>query len=787
MSRSEKKLIEKMNNEIEERPSLLEILKEEELVVEIKKQEKIIRIANVGIIGSTTFGKSTLACKLAGDMTERTAGEVGKDIQTKQVGYEETKIYTDDNGRFITKGTDLDLYNQYESDSTKIPVHHISLIDCPGHSTFLSKMVGSVGLMQCAILVVSDFTDRFSRVLDAHIRLLKEAKIKKVIVCINKVDLYQNSYFFNYRFFGENKFPTTQPGNDYINSKFYMLFNKSDPGFKKADTNGGDIKYYDIIIKKLNDAKIPICGPIIPTSFVNNLGIDNVINSIVTHFQPEEDKSSGNLFLSNRDFCLNSQGTEISDLTGACIGGSVVKGRITIGDEINVRPGIKKDGKYYRLLGEVVSLRIDDRELTEVTSGGLVSIGTNLVPWLSHLGNLGSCVFSSKGSEMDPVFSGIVKINELENMDEDIEFIAGIKAGQEYWVQFKNKCLLVSIVKVENNKENRSVKVDLQDECICSKEGDTVIFVQTKDRENEMVLGKGILSKDEDGTKIEEDGVACYEDNILNEEQSNSNDSCGNDDDNKEENVTKIEEDGVASYKEQSNPTDFSSMSEEEILYQQKEMIKFQLERLKDNSIEYNDRNEEQIKNNIEILEESLKVANKNYTKTTSDNGNGNFISDSDSEEENVVENTASRNFISDSDNENEEAAETSASVNFISDSDNEDTKESDNDKINRLQEFAKEINSIHMQKEMIKFQLKELRNRSFYNENESKSISSDIETLEQTLRKINENIANLKTGNFEVHGDVEVIHTGYFDIDRKNLALAQFVDEELDLEIADL
>jgi hypothetical protein len=91
------------------------------------------------------------------------------------------------------------------------------------------------------------------------------------------------------------------------------------------------------------------------------------------------------------------------------------------------------------------------------------------------------------------------------------------------------------------------------------------------------------------------------------------------------------------------------------------------------------------------------------------------------------------------------------------------------------------------MQKEMIKFQLKELRNISFYNENESKSISSDIETLEQTLRKINENISNLKTGNFEVHGDVEVIHTGYFDIDRKNLALAQFVDEELDLEIADL
>ena len=97
MSRSEKKLIEKMNKEIEERPSLLEILKEEELVVEIKKQEKIIRIVNVGIVGSTTFGKSTLACKLAGDMTERTAGEVGKDIQTKQVGYEETKIYTNIN------------------------------------------------------------------------------------------------------------------------------------------------------------------------------------------------------------------------------------------------------------------------------------------------------------------------------------------------------------------------------------------------------------------------------------------------------------------------------------------------------------------------------------------------------------------------------------------------------------------------------------------------------------------------------------------------------------------
>ncbi len=757
MSRSEKKLIEKMNKETEEGPCLLEILKEEELVEEIKKQEEIIRIVNVGIVGSTTFGKSTLACKLSGEQTERTSGEVEKDIQTKQVGYVETKIYIDDDGRYITKGTDLDLYKQYENDSTKKSVLEVSLIDCPGHSSFLSKMVGSVGLMKCAILVVSDFTDKFSGVLDAHIRLLKEAEIEKVIVCINKVDLYQNFYFFNHKFFGADQFPsedttTTPAGNNpqgLINSRQKMLFNKSDSKYKAA-VKDEEKNYYNIIINKLEGAGVPICGPIIPTSFVNNLGTDNVIKSIVTHFQPEEDKSSGNLFLSNRDFCLNSQGTEISDLTGACIGGSVVKGRITIGDEINVRPGIKKDGKYYRLLGKVVSLRRDDRELEEVTSGGLVSIGTNLVPWLSHLGNLGSCIFSSKGSEMDPVFSGIVKINKLENMDKSTEFIEGISARQEYWVQFKNKCLLVIIVKVENNEENISVKVDLQGECICSKEGDTVIFVQTKDKENEMVLGKGILSKDEDGTKIEEDGVACYEDNILNEEQSNSNDSCGNDDDNKDEDGTKIEKKGVACY-------------EDNIL------------------------NEEQSNSNDscgdddEILDESLKVINENNTKTTSDNGNVHFISDSDSEEEKVVENT-------DSNSDNDFLVENTANVNFISDSDNEDTKESDNDRINRLKEFAEEINTIHMQKEFVKFQLKELRrNKYVEDENENESINRDIETLEQTLRKINENIANLKTGYFEVHGDVEVIHTGLFDENRKNISVAKFIDEDFDLEIADL
>ena len=52
-----------------------------------------------------------------------------------------------------------------------------------------------------------------------------------------------------------------------------------------------------------------------------------------------------------RSFDINKPGTEISKLKGGVIGGSVTQGTIKIGDQIEIRPGIRQKEKYIQRSG----------------------------------------------------------------------------------------------------------------------------------------------------------------------------------------------------------------------------------------------------------------------------------------------------------------------------------------------------------------------------------------------------------------------------------------------------
>jgi translation initiation factor 2 subunit 3 len=88
-----------------------------------------------------------------------------------------------------------------------------------------------------------------------------------------------------------------------------------------------------------------------------------------------------------RSFEVNKPGTEIDDLLGGILGGSVVQGIFRIGDEIEIKPGISvQEGgrtKYERLVTTVRSLSVSKGQVQEARSGGLIGIGTDLDPFLT--------------------------------------------------------------------------------------------------------------------------------------------------------------------------------------------------------------------------------------------------------------------------------------------------------------------------------------------------------------------------------------------------------------------
>ncbi|MBD3350597.1 MAG: translation initiation factor IF-2 subunit gamma, partial [Candidatus Lokiarchaeota archaeon] len=73
---------------------------------------------------------------------------------------------------------------------------------------------------------------------------------------------------------------------------------------------------------------------------------------------------------------------------GGVIGGSISQGELKVGDEIEIRPGIKKSNKYIPLVTEVMSLFQSRTALDVAKPGGLIAVGTRLDPSLTKADNL---------------------------------------------------------------------------------------------------------------------------------------------------------------------------------------------------------------------------------------------------------------------------------------------------------------------------------------------------------------------------------------------------------------
>jgi translation initiation factor 2 subunit 3 len=88
-----------------------------------------------------------------------------------------------------------------------------------------------------------------------------------------------------------------------------------------------------------------------------------------------------------RSFEVNKPGTDVDDILGGIVGGSIVQGKFRVGDQIEIQPGIPvQEGgktKYERILTTVRSLSVSRGQVEEATSGGLVGIGTDLDPSLT--------------------------------------------------------------------------------------------------------------------------------------------------------------------------------------------------------------------------------------------------------------------------------------------------------------------------------------------------------------------------------------------------------------------
>ena len=129
-------------------------------------------------------------------------------------------------------------------------------------------------------------------------------------------------------------------------------------------------------------------APIIPISAHHDVNIDMLIEAIEkTIPTPKWDRSKPARMYVARSFDINVPGTEIDQLKGGVIGGSLTQGKLKIGDEIEIRPGRKVEVgskvSWETITTKVRSLYSGGTALDVAGPGGLVAVGTGLDPTYS--------------------------------------------------------------------------------------------------------------------------------------------------------------------------------------------------------------------------------------------------------------------------------------------------------------------------------------------------------------------------------------------------------------------
>jgi len=407
---------------------------------------------NLGTLGSVSDGKSTMIYQLTGIKTQKHSSEKHRNITIKP-GYANMKIWSCstcgifDSSSSLAEGFEC----KYCNENTTL-VNHLSFVDCPGHSELILTMMSSVSLMKGAIIVISA-AEQISKKpqLIQHLLASKMAGINKLIICFNKLDLI---------------------------TKEIALERK---------------KELDLLLESL-DIKPFI---IIPTSFNKKLGLPYLLKAIMEVFPPfttttatetETNDLSKSYFRITRSFDINKPGTDWSDVKGGVLGGSLADGFLKVNDLVEVRPGILskgKDGKYLNqpIITKIISAETDGHQLEEISSGGLIGLGTNIDPYYCKNDLLSGNILGKVGTLPDVYHEIKLKYNKVTEFDG----VWDPKNGDTVFLQINNNSVEGRLGKII---KDTFIFILLKPACI---EDNTQIVVCRKNNDGLKIVGYGYL------------------------------------------------------------------------------------------------------------------------------------------------------------------------------------------------------------------------------------------------------------------------------------------------------
>ena len=362
---------------------------------------------NIGTAGHVDHGKTTLIQALTGVWTSVHSQELKRGI-TIRVGYSDAAFYKCKSCESPVGYSTIPKCPNCGKESELSRV--VSFVDSPGHESLMANMLSGAALMDGAMLVIAANEKVPKPQTKEHLLALQTLGIKQIILVQNKVDLVS---------------------------------------YQEALDNYNDITKF---VKGTNLTK----SPIIPISAQSKLNIDALIGAIEENIEtPTRDESKEAVMHVLRSFDVNKPGTKIKELKGGVIGGSLTRGVLKVGDEIEIRPGIfnEKKKNYEPISTEIVSLGTGAGRVEMAKSGGLIAIGTKLDPSLTRSDSLIGSVIGKPGTLPENSQTAKIEVSLFDSAvgDADETKVLPIQIGESLRLNIGTAPVLSKVEKIKSN------------------------------------------------------------------------------------------------------------------------------------------------------------------------------------------------------------------------------------------------------------------------------------------------------------------------------------------------
>lgn len=245
-----------------------------------------------------------------------------------------------------------------------------------------------------------------------------------------------------------------------------------------------DIVSKERAIESFNEIKDFVSGtiaedaPIIPVSAHHDVNLDVLIEAIESTIPtPDRSEDEGGLMYVARSFDVNRPGSRPSGLRGGVIGGSIVEGSFSVGDNILIAPGRRtQEGNKVRwepLVTKIEGIQGGGTSIDTAHAGGLCGISTPLDPLTTKADDLSGQVMAREG-ELPPIWEELkLDLKLLEKMvSGSDEGDGGIRPLQPNEMLMVNSATATSVGTVSNIKGKKAtLSLRLP---ICAKKGSRI-------------------------------------------------------------------------------------------------------------------------------------------------------------------------------------------------------------------------------------------------------------------------------------------------------------------------